>query len=213
MTDELMEAVDDLTAPRNVKVHTDNGITWATEDALLVQLQDAITSTTSRAGGRSLGHERMILDADALMRFHQITAAIGDWCRIEDVKIARKPRDPVADLRAWHAARIQRPADQREGDEFYIAQMTGWANLIRGKLTPRKKLEWVDPCPECDATHYTEEEGGTVARPVLIDYDPNRPFQSVKWECRACGTIREGEFAVRYLARASETRGEEITHV
>lgn len=213
MTDELLDLVDDLTLPRNVEVKTDEGSTWATEDALLVQLQDAITSTTMRAGGRSLGHERMILDADALMRFHQITSAIGDWCRIEGVQIARNPRDPVVDLRTWHAARINRPLGERESDGFYVDQMTAWANLIRGKLSPRKRLEWVDPCPECAATHYTEESGDTAARPVVIDYDPNHPFQSVRWECRACGTVREGEFAVRYLARASETRGEETTPV
>ena len=35
MTD-METAVDDLTAPRNVKVETDTGSTWASEDALLV---------------------------------------------------------------------------------------------------------------------------------------------------------------------------------
>ncbi len=206
MTNELLDAVDDLTLPKPVKVPTDDGYTWAREDALLVQLQEAITSTTSRAGGRSLRHDRMILDADALTRFHQITSTIGDWCRIEGI---RATRDPVADLRRWHAARIGRPLDQRDADGFYVAQMTGWAALIRGKLAPRKSLEWTDPCPECDATTYTDDNGDTLGHPVTISYYPEHPFQTVTWECRACGVQREGEFAARYLARAAETRGEE----
>lgn len=31
---ELLDLIDDLTLPRNVKVPTDDGHTWATEDAL-----------------------------------------------------------------------------------------------------------------------------------------------------------------------------------
>lgn len=32
MSESLLEAVDDLTLPRNVKVETDDGHTWATEE-------------------------------------------------------------------------------------------------------------------------------------------------------------------------------------
>lgn len=199
---ELNDAVDDLTLPRNVKVSTDDGHTWATEDALLVQLEDAIHSTTGRSGGRSASHTRMILDADALMQFHRITSTIGDWCRMAG---AKAQRDPVKDLRAWHVAILATQDDTG----FYLEQMKSWAALIRSKLAPRSTLEWLKPCPECNADDYVNEEGDTVAHPVVIDYDPDAPFASVRWTCRACGESRAGEFAQRALAYDGETREKE----
>lgn len=203
-TDPLLHIVDDLTLPKPIKVPTDTGYTWATEDALLVQLQEAITSTTSRAGGRSLRHDRMILDADALMRFHQITSAIGDWCRIEGI---RAHRDPVADLQAWYEARTRRPVNVRGEDDFYIDQMHAWATLIREKLTPRVTMQYLHPCPECEATTFVNDDGDTVPHPVVVDYDPDAPLETVRWTCRACSEVREGEFAQRALVYDAETRG------
>ncbi|MBT2485798.1 MULTISPECIES: hypothetical protein [unclassified Microbacterium] len=200
---ELLDAVDDLTLPKPVKVQTDDGHTWATEDALLVQLEEAIHSTTGRSGGRSASHTRMILDADALMQFHRITSTIGDWCRMAGAAVTR---DPVHDLRAWYAAILTSP----DSTEFYLHELTGWASLIRGKLTPRSTLEWLKPCPECNADEYVNEEGDTVRHPVVIDYDPDTPFASVRWTCRACGESRAGEFAQRALAYDGETRGEDV---
>lgn len=205
---ELLSAVDDLTLPRNVKVETDEGLTWATEDALLVQLEEAISSTTGRSGGRSLGHERMILDADALMRFHQITAAIGDWCRIEGTNVTR---NPVKDLRAWHARRIGRPVTERTGDEFYINQLHDWANLIRGKMRPKRQWEIKRACPECDNTTWTDEEGDEFSHPLVVEFDPDAPLASAKWSCRNCGAGAEGVLAQRALAYNLETRDQEET--
>lgn len=202
MTD-LLDAVDDLTLPRNVKVPTDDGHTWATEDALLVQLEEAIRSTTGRSGGRSASHTRMILDANALMQFHRITSIIGDWCRMVGATVTR---EPVKDLRAWHVAILA----STDSTEFYLHELTGWATLIRGKLTPRSTLEFLRPCPECSATTYENEEGETVAHPVVIDYDPDAPMSTVRWSCRSCGETRTGEFAQRALAYDAETRGERI---
>ncbi|MDQ0726826.1 hypothetical protein [Microbacterium sp. W4I20] len=199
---ELLDAVDDLTLPRNVKVQTDDGHTWASEDALLVQLEEAIHSTTGRSGGRSASHTRMILDADALMQFHRITSTIGDWCRMAGATVHR---DPVQDLRAWYVA-IMAVDDTTE---FYLRELRGWAALIRGKLTPRSTMQFLRPCPECGANTYINEEGDTVPHPVVIDYDPDAPMSSVRWSCRACGETREGEFAQRALAYDAETRGQE----
>lgn len=198
---ELHDAVDDLTLPRNVKVQTDDGYTWATEDALLVQLEEAIRSTTGRAGGRSASHTRMILDADALMQFHRITSTIGDWCRMAGARVIR---EPVTDLRAWHVAMLARDEDT----DFYLRELVGWANLIRGKLTPRVTVEFMHPCPECQATTWINDDGEEVKHPVVIDYDQGDPFASVRWSCRSCGHIRDGEFGVRALVYDAETRGE-----
>lgn len=196
---ELQDAVDDLTLPRNVKVATDDGHTWATEDALLVQLEEAIHSTTGRSGGRSASHTRMILDADALMQFHRITSAIGDWCRMFGASVTR---DPVKDLRAWHAASLART----DMSDFYLRELHAWAALIRGKLTPKATMQYLRPCPECAATVYVNDEGDTVPYPVLIEYDPDAPMSTVRWTCRACGEMRAGEFAQRALVYDAETR-------
>lgn len=200
MTD-LADAVDDLTLPRNVKVQTDTGHTWATEDPLLVQLEEAIHSTMSRTGGRGGGDSRMILDADALMRFSQISSVIGDWCRMVRAHVSRNATD---DLRAWHDAYSQTPGERM--DEFYVTQMRKWADQIRGKLTPRVTVEYLHPCPECEETDWANEDGRMVPYPVVIDYEQNAPFESVRWSCRACGTIRDGQMAVRALVFEAETR-------
>lgn len=199
---ELLDAVDELTLPKPVKVTTDTGFTWATEDPLLVQLEEAIRSTTGRTGGRSASHTRMILDADALMRFHQITSAIGDWCRIENVKATR---DPVKDLRAWHVARMVKT---EESNEFYVSQLVGWALLIRGKLAPPVTLEYLSPCPVCKAETWVNDDGDEFLHPVQVSYEQENPFATVRWECRACGTSRSGEFAQRALAYDAETHQE-----
>ncbi len=196
---ELLDAVDDLTLPKPVKVATDAGHTWATEDPLLVQLQEAIISTTGRTGGRSAAHTRSILDADALMQFHRITSTIGDWCRMAGANVTR---NPVTDLRAWHVAILARD----DGTDFYLRELRGWANLIRGKLSPRVTVEFLSPCPECDASEYENEQGEPVPHPVIIEYDQADPFQSVRWSCRSCGHSREGEFGVRALVYDAETR-------
>ncbi len=112
----------------------------------------------------------------------------------------------MADLRAWYVARLARTDDNP--NEFYIQQLHGWAALIRGKLTPRVTMEFLQPCPECAAITWVNEEGETVAHPVQIDYDQQAPFATVRWTCRACGESRAGEFAQRALAFDAETRAQ-----
>lgn len=197
---ELLEAVDDLTLPRPVKVQTDDGHTWATEDALLVQLEEAIRSTTGRTGGRSASHTRAVLDVDALMQFHRITSTIGDWCRMAGANVTR---DPVKDLRAWHAAFVA----TETATEIYLRQMQGWAALIRSKLNPRIAMEYLGACPECAADVWVNDDGERILHPVEVSYEQADPFRTVRWECRACGESRYGEFAQRALAFDAETRG------
>ena len=66
MTD-LLTVVDELTLPKPVKVPTDDGYTWATEDPLLVQLQEAVSSSLrSGSGSGGAPWTRNVLDSDAL---------------------------------------------------------------------------------------------------------------------------------------------------
>lgn len=158
MSDELLDVVDDLTVPKPVKVPTDDGHTWATEDALLVQLEQAVSSSmNSGSGAGGSAWTRNVLDSAALHQATTITATIGDWCRMGGVKVTR---DPVADLRAWYVARLTAPPAKREADGFYIDQMRAWAGQIRVMvLPPHRPLEVVGAtCP--DATEPTFDDAG-----------------------------------------------------
>ena len=197
---ELAEMVDDLTLPRNVKVPTDTGITWATEDALLVQLEDAIHSTMGRTGGRGGGDSRMILDADALMRFSQISSTIGDWCRMVRAHVSRNATE---DLRAWHDAYSQTPGERM--DEFYVTQLRKWADQIRGKLNPKETLEFTDPCPECQESVWVNEDGELIPNPIEITYEKTGDvLNTARGNCRACGKIWQGTWELRGLRHAAD---------
>ena len=201
----LLDAVDDLTLPRNVKVQIDGGFTWATEDALLVQLEESIHSTMGRTGGRGGGDSRMILDADALMRFSQIGSVIMDWCRMVRAHVSKNPSE---DLRAWYVAYSATPGEQL--DAFYIKQLVKWADLIRGKLNPRETIEFTDPCPECREGDWVNEDGELIPNPVTIDYDKSGDvLNDAKASCRACGHTWQGVWELRGMRHAADEMSEQ----
>lgn len=192
---ELLDAVDDLTLPRNVKVPTDDGHTWATEDALLVQLREAVSSSlNSGSGAGGSPSTRNVLDSDALHKAGIITAAIGDWCYQVGVKATR---DAVHDLRAWHAAFLA----YDQPDEFYIRQMQTWANQIRAMVNPPKLVEITAPCPVCGQGEYVNDMGERVNNPLVLTYRPDGRsiWADAKALCRACSEVWEGEWRLREL--------------
>lgn len=192
---ELLDAVDDLTLPRNVKVQTDDGHTWATEDALLVQLREAVSSSiNSGSGAGGSPSTRNVLDSDALYRAGIINAAISDWCRMINVKITR---DAAVDLRAWHAAFIGRD----EPEEFYIHQMRAWAGQIRTMVNPPKTVEITAPCPVCGQGSYVNDMGERITNPLVLTYRPDDAhlWRGSKVMCRACEAVWQGGDAMEEL--------------
>lgn len=199
MTDELLDLVDDLTLPRNVEVKTDDGSTWATEDALLVQLQDAIRSTlNSGSGSGGSPWTRNVLDSGALMQASIITSTIGDWCRMAGAPVVR---DAVVDLRAWYVARLTATPSQRESDPFYIRQMRTWAGQIRTMTNPPKTVQITAPCPACGQADWTNDQGERIPQPLILTYRPNNGsiWADAKALCRACDMVWEGEWRLREL--------------
>lgn len=191
---ELLEAVDELTLPRNVKIPTDDGHAWATEDALLVQLQEAVSSSIrSGSGAGGAAWTRNVLDSDALYQASIITATIGDWCHMAGIK---PTRDPVKDLRAWYAARLT----ATNPDEFYIGQLRRWAGQIRAMTSPPKTLEITAPCPVCGEGQYTNDLGEVVRNPLQMTYraDANM-WHTAKVLCRACEVVWVGGEAMAEL--------------
>lgn len=198
---ELHDAVDDLTLPRNVKIETDDGHTWATEDALLVQLREAVSSSlNSGSGAGGSPSTRNVLDGDALHKAAIITSQIGDWCRIIGATVTR---DAVIDLRAWHAAFIGR----NEPEEFYLAQMRAWAGQIRAMVVPpHRPIEVIGiECPD-KALGLLSSTGETDSHTLRswIDSFTREPIT----KC-SCGLEWRGWQAARSLSYAAEMADQE----
>jgi hypothetical protein len=192
---ELLEAVDDLTLPKPVKVSTDDGHTWATEDALLVQLQESVSSSIrSGSGAGGSPWTRNVLDGDALHRAAIITSTIGDWCRMAGAQVTR---DPVKDLRAWHVVFLSR----NESETFYIAQLRKWAGEIRQMTNPPKTIEITAACPVCGQGEYMNDLGENVRNPLVMTYRPDADNlnRSAKVMCRACEAVWAGGEAMAEL--------------
>lgn len=198
MTDPLLDAVEDLTAPRNVKVHTDDGYTWAVEDPLLTQLTDAVSSTlNSGSGSGGSPWNRNVLDSNALHQASIIRSTIGDWCRIVGIPGRHEPADG---LRAWYAARLKQNREPVE-DAFYTSQLISWANLIRNLVNPPKTIEIVAACPVCDQGKWTNELGDIVPNPLQLTYRPESGsiWADAKAICRACQQVWDTEWRLREL--------------
>lgn len=199
---ELLEAVDDLTLPKPVKVQTDDGHTWATEDALLVQLQEAVSSSIrSGSGAGGAPWTRNVLDSDALHQASMITTTIGDWCHMAGVKATR---DPVKDLRAWYAARLS----TTDPEGFYTTQLRKWAGQIRTMVNPPKTVEITAPCPVCGQGEYVNDLGENVPHPLALTYRPGADNlnRSAKVMCRACEAVWQGGAAMGELRDEIEER-------
>lgn len=192
---ELLDAVDDLTLPKPVKVQTDDGHTWATEDALLVQLRESVSSSlNSGSGAGGSPSTRNVLDSDALHKAGIITAAIGDWCRIVGATVTR---DAVHDLRAWYTAFLT----VNEPEDFYLHQMRAWAHQIRAMINPPKTVEITAPCPVCGQGEYVNDMGERITNPLVLTYRPDdeRLWYGSKVMCRACEAVWQGGDAMEEL--------------
>ena len=195
MTD-LLDVVDELTLSRPKKLETDDGFMWVTEEPLLVQLQEAVSSSLrSGSGSGGAPWTRNVLDGDALHQAAVITATIGDWCRIAGAVVTR---DPVTDLRAWHAKRLS----ARDPEAFYLEQLRKWAGMIRAIVNPPKTLEILGACPVCKEQTYTNATGETVRNPLVMIYRPDTTnmHKAARATCRACDTVWQGDEAMEELA-------------
>lgn len=188
---DLLEAVDALTKPTRTKVIQDDGtVAIIVQDSLLTQLEAAIRSSMGGStGGASLPSEGSPLDVGALFESVKITAAIGDWCRIEKVQPIR---ESTPDLLAWHAAYIGRPHDS---DDFYVKQLNGWVRKITAMFDRPREKDLPDPCPTCGAKSWWRD-GAEYYRPLVVKYRPDDPVGSATALCRAC----EKAWSARELA-------------
>lgn len=208
---DLRDAVDALTQPEHVRVvQVIDGTTYTRrlpQDPLLLQLENAIHGTMRSGSGASsnLPGETIPLDGDALYRFTTISTQITDWCRIAGLP---KPSHPVGGLRAWHAATLATLPDP----SWHVITLRGWASLIRGALNPRRRRDLPDPCTECSATSWADEDGNSGLRPLVVSWQPDAAdvLATAAVSCRACRAEWRGITAVRAVAWALEHRDYEL---
>lgn len=193
----LTEAVRSLTEPRieRVAVLDEEGRltrTHATEHPpLLAQLRESVRPSGENSAGSSVpAGMRNVIDSTALYEYSRMAAAIGDWCRIAQIPATR---DPIADLRAWHAAAL---LDERRA-AWHERQLRGFARTIRAHLDPPTRVELEFSCPVCGQREWMDADGGGTW-PLRMEYrrEDTGTLSEVRVLCRACRCEWDGLDAV-----------------
>jgi hypothetical protein len=202
---DLLDAVDELTLPKRVKVMQDEGVVSVTIPPLLTQLDEAIRSSMggSSAGASMVSAGSVVNDA-ALFKLIQIGAQVRDWCRM--VKVVPDRSDTALSLRRWFVAFPD------EVSSFHLRLLRGWASDVRGLLDPQRELELPDACPACDATAWWDQNDPSREgrlHPLVIRYRPDLLVVDGQPEargadvlCRACTQV----WGVRELRYALEQK-------
>lgn len=197
----ITDLVDDLTLPRNVRVETDEGSTWATEDALLAQLLEAVTSSMVPGGpGGSSPAERNLINTDALHMLGMIVTQVGDWCRMVN---APTTKDAATDLRSWYDRYSAFEGDSL--DAAYIRVLNGWVNQIRETLIPpHRPIELFGvTCP--DTTVTDGELGVSHSLRAWVEHSTGDPVA----KC-TCGIVWRGWQDIRALSYEAEHNGHSV---
>jgi hypothetical protein len=134
---------------------------WLEHDALLVQLRDAVRSSTgAHPGAGGLASERSVIDSDALEQYDSIVAQIRRL--YVEVTDSTPFRQPESNLRAWFIEFRRQVESRKVGREVIEAKyrkLNRIASSIEAKLNPPTVLEITAPCPRCQATHATDDDG------------------------------------------------------
>lgn len=202
MSDDLLEAVDELTKP--VVLHhtiSDSRFTCVVYDTpLLDRLQEEIRFSLSREGAKSLPNQRIPINSGALMLFMRVGSQITDWAH--DAGATVHKGDPGRTLRAWFVAWTQHPREL-EVVSARVRVLSGWAASIRRELDPPRQKDLPDACPACGAEEWWRD-GERYPRPLVVE-SPRNPEKSLIDEstatCRAC----EKRWGARELAYELET--------
>jgi hypothetical protein len=196
---DLLDAVDELTLPKRVKVMQDEGVVSVTIPPLLTQLDEAIRSSMGgSAAGASMVSAGSVVNDAALFKLIQIGSQVRDWCRMVGVTPDRS--DTALSLRRWFVA-------FPEGESsFHLRLLRGWASAVRGLLDPPRLLEVDGSCPVCGAGVWWDRAEPSVEGrgfPLVVEYRPGVGLvESARAFCRAC----EHVWSARELAYTLEQK-------
>lgn len=193
-TNSLLDAVDALTKERTEHMaQTDDDGKWlrthtTQHPPLLTELRNAINpSSNTAAGSSSLASTRNLIDSDAMFEYGKMTGAIGDWCRIYQV---RPTKDPIVDLRRWYIAFELNRSDSG----WHERELRRWAHVIRNILEPPKKFEVKIACPVCHSWIWINPDGEQIRYPIIVTYrlTIDGTMANEKAHCRASTTDSAG---------------------
>jgi hypothetical protein len=199
--DDLLDAIDKLTAPIRTKIMQDGldhpRMVTVTRPPLLQQLEEAVAGSLVGIGGSgSLPNERNVLDSDALLRFLTIKSLIGDRARA--VKSPVYPQDPAHTLRAWYVAFMSTPRGTATV-RFYEGKTKSWVTQIEEKLDPPRIRELPNRCPSCDGWEWWNPiDKHKYLHPLIIEYRQSgaNMVEEAVGRCRSC----DARWGVRQLA-------------
>lgn len=191
---DILAVVDRLTLPHKtgLLVEHDDGREekhWVEHEALLVQLRNAVRSSTgAHPGGGGLPSERNVIDSDALEQYDSVCGQIQRL--YAEQTDARPFRYPESNLRSWFVSfQLQVKARKISSDlvEQKYRKLNRIASQIEAKLNPPTVLEITAPCPRCEATHATDEHGVyrrcLIVESRIVEY---RSLDHTRARCLAC---------------------------
>lgn len=165
-------------------------------DPLIGLLRESATSSTGGGGGSGSGGDRSVINLAAFELYETIDgyarAHLDAWKLptrglLEDV--LQRMFDAIpAEIAVWMTA------DQ--ADEVY-ARFGQWVRKIEDLFDPPHTKEFPGACPneECGETHHEKDGVSNLALAAVI-----RPGWAVIVECRACGSMWQGQESLTALA-------------
>lgn len=230
---DLLTAVDALTLPSVVKVkQSDGDREWTTEcrqDALLIQLRDAVAGGIGSHAGASAARERMPIDAGALELWAHIEGVVSSWYwAIPDVRLSRREVmmrsgvDVSMRLRVWyvhHANQVRAGKVSQLADLEVTRMVEGWVSKIRGTFDPVIRLDFYElvdgkpmpvacPIEECGARYAFDPKTGDRIIAVVLEYRDlgAETIDKAVGRCRSCEHEWAGGYGVRELAYYLDSR-------
>lgn len=203
-TDRLLAALDALTKPKFIYHQSAKNGRGVDHAPLLAQLRDAIASSLTAGGGKSLAHERIPIDPHALAVYDRIERAIGAaFVEVAGMPPALYPEDV---LRAWYV-RFTQTNPRPVAVEAWVAKINGWVTEIDRILDPPSTVELVDdPCIICGKADALDEQDRLVTA-VVVEYRRDPDTDDMKIErtmCRACKEVWEGEHGASSFRRYAD---------
>lgn len=201
----LMDSIEILTREHKTVAHTDEGIEFHTQPALLHSLREAIFGGMEGTGGGSAFGSKEPISPAALDLYQLIDRQITEaWSQAHDHAIPGT--DKPETLAALWAAKVQ--ADQlvtvthpeqneRDGHlfvvhvraEYQADQLAArWVNQIKEFFDPPKHAEITEPCPRCEERWVHRTKDGQQVRSSALTFIRDRKTgETLSADCLACG--------------------------
>lgn len=161
---------------------------------LLEMLYEARYPNIGRTkGGGGTGD---ILDMKAVTMWEAIDGGVRAWL---DHYRQQYGDDLIAATKRLHETlKAEHTGGRLEDPDHMFAMFPTWVQRIEDMFDPPAEHELTEPCPECEAEHVENEDGGQKWA-VRIEVKEGRALVA---ECHACGRMWAGQDALVRLAEA-----------